>query len=232
MIEVFSESALSHVLTHVPHKVKSLWIMEGAKERNPRLENLFQLARSHKVPIEIRKKNNKLDESIVGAKVLPPDLLTLGEVFEKNPKFLLGLDHIQDPQNFGAICRTAEALGVGAVIFPKDRSVTIGAGVYAASVGAIETVPLVAVANLRDAMKKAKEQNYWVMGAAKTTESITITKAKEYEKKMLVLGSEWDGLSEHVQKDCDLLVSVPMAGKVESLNVSAAGAILMYELIT
>ena len=145
---------------------------------------------------------------------------------------VLALDHLQDPQNLGALCRTAEGLGVAGVLIPKDRSVGITAGAYHASVGAIETIPILQVTNLNEALRKLKENDFWVVGAALENSAKPLQDMPTFNKIVLVLGTELEGLKPSTVTTCDWLVHIPLKGKVDSLNVSAAGAILMHALLS
>jgi 23S rRNA (guanosine2251-2'-O)-methyltransferase len=143
---------------------------------------------------------------------------------------VLALDHLQDPQNFGALCRSAEAFGASAILLPKDRGVQVTPGVYHASVGAVETVPIVLVANLGEALRRLKETGYWVVGSAIGGGAKPPWETPDFAKTILVLGAELEGMSQLIEKTCDWKVEIPMAGDIQSLNVSAAGAVLLYEL--
>jgi 23S rRNA (guanosine2251-2'-O)-methyltransferase len=147
---------------------------------------------------------------------------------EKRTTFL-ALDHVQDPQNFGALCRSAEALGCSAIIVPKDRSALVTSAVYHASVGAVDTIPVVQVVNLSQALRELKEAEYWIIGSQLGNVAKPPWKMPDFEKNVLVLGAEGDGISALTQKNCDWLLEIPLTGKVQSMNVSAAGACLLYE---
>jgi 23S rRNA (guanosine2251-2'-O)-methyltransferase len=143
--------------------------------------------------------------------------------------FLLVLDGVEDPHNLGAILRTAEAAGVDGVVIPERRAVGVNATVVKASAGASEHVPVAKVTNIARTLEDLKSQNIWTVGLDERG-------TKSYDQidyKMncaIVLGAEGHGLHELVRKKCDFLVSIPMSGKVPSLNVSVAGAIVMYEV--
>jgi 23S rRNA (guanosine2251-2'-O)-methyltransferase len=145
---------------------------------------------------------------------------------------VLALDHLQDPQNFGALCRSAEALGALGVLIPKDRGVGVTAGVYHASVGAVETIPIVQVTNLSAALRELKEAGFWIVGTSLNKDAMELSKIPSFEKIVLVLGAELEGMSASIEKSCDCVTYVPLIGKVQSLNVSAAGAILLHSLLT
>jgi len=143
--------------------------------------------------------------------------------------FLLVLDGIEDPHNLGAIIRTAEGAGVDGIVIPERRAVGVTATVVKASSGASEHLPMAKVTNIGRALEELKSRNIWTVGLDERGE-------KAYDKldyKMdcaLVLGAEGHGLHEQIRKKCDFLVSIPMLGKMPSLNVSVAGAIAMYEV--
>lgn len=157
----------------------------------------------------------------------------LGELLEKivtkDESILLMLDEIQDPRNFGALIRSAEVFGVDAIIIPERNSVRINETVVKTSTGAIEYVPIVKVTNLSDTINRLKKLDYWVYGAAGEAE--LVASAETYPKKVvLVLGNEGTGLRKKVREYCDRLIKIPMKGKINSLNVSVAGGILLAEI--
>ncbi len=143
---------------------------------------------------------------------------------------ILILDGITDPRNFGAILRTAEAVAVGHIVIPKDRSVGITPAVLKASAGAVSYLRIYRVTNLRRAIALLKSAGFWIVGLdAKATESYD---SKEYPDRLgIVLGSEGRGLRPLIANECDYLVRIPMKGKISSLNVSVAAAILLYEVL-
>jgi 23S rRNA (guanosine2251-2'-O)-methyltransferase len=144
--------------------------------------------------------------------------------------FIVALDEIQDPQNLGAICRTAEVVGATGVVIPERRSATVTAAVCAASAGAVEHLPIAQVKNLADFLADAKAAGAWCYGAS--AEARVGYRSPDYSGGVvLVLGAEGKGLRPRVASMCDELVSLPMRGQISSLNVSAAGAILMYEIL-
>lgn len=143
--------------------------------------------------------------------------------------FMLVLDGIEDPHNLGAILRTAEGAGVDGVVLPERRAVGVTATVVKASAGASEHLPIAKVTNIGRAIEELKSRNIWTVGlderGSKTYDEI------DYKMDCaLVLGAEGHGLHEQIRKKCDFLVSIPMLGKVASLNVSVAGGVVMYEV--
>ncbi|MBU0581007.1 MAG: 23S rRNA (guanosine(2251)-2'-O)-methyltransferase RlmB [Candidatus Margulisbacteria bacterium] len=147
------------------------------------------------------------------------------------PPFILILDGLEDPRNFGAILRTADAAGVHGVIIPKSRSVSLNETVEKTSTGAAIIVPVARVPNLTQAIEKLKEENIWITGVE--VDGRKLYSKIDYSKTgiALVLGSEGKGMSRLVKEHCDNLVYIPMKGQMTSLNVSVSAAILMYEVV-
>ncbi len=141
---------------------------------------------------------------------------------------IVALDQVQDPRNLGALCRSAEAAGATGVVIPERRSVGVTAVACKASAGAVEHLPVARVPNLADWLRNAKDAGAWVYGAQAGAPA-PYGSTDFTGKVVLVLGSEGKGLRPRVAESCDLLVSIPVRGKVGSLNVSAAAAILLFE---
>jgi 23S rRNA (guanosine2251-2'-O)-methyltransferase len=143
---------------------------------------------------------------------------------------IVALDQVQDPQNLGAICRTAECVGATGLVLPERRSVEVTAAVCKASAGAVEHLPVARVRNLADFLGEAKAAGLWCYGA--DAGARIAYDAVDYEGGVvLVLGSEGRGLRPRVAGACDALVALPLRGKVESLSVSAAAAVLLYQAV-
>ncbi|MCR4443087.1 MAG: 23S rRNA (guanosine(2251)-2'-O)-methyltransferase RlmB [Peptococcaceae bacterium] len=145
------------------------------------------------------------------------------------PLFLL-LDGVEDPQNLGAVLRTADAAGVHCVIIPKNRAVPLTSGVARASAGAIEHVPVSRVTNLARTIDALKDKGCWITGADPSSRQ-TLFETNLAGPLALVVGGENRGLSRLLKEKCDTLVRIPMNGRVNSLNVSAAAAVLLYEIV-
>jgi 23S rRNA (guanosine2251-2'-O)-methyltransferase len=155
----------------------------------------------------------------------------LDEVFERitGAALLLVLDGIQDPHNLGACLRVADALGVHAVIAPKDRAVGITPVVSKVACGAAEIVPYIAVTNLARALRDLKERGLWIIGADQDPEAVDLFAADLSGPLAWVLGAEGEGMRRLTREHCDKLVRIPMVGSVESLNVSVASGICLAE---
>jgi len=139
-------------------------------------------------------------------------------------------DELTDPHNLGAIMRSAECAGAHGVVIPKRRSVGLTATVAKASAGAVEYMKVARVGNINDAIRELKERGVWVFGTA-AEGSIPMYKADLTGPAAIVIGNEGDGISRLVRKNCDVMLSIPMQGRISSLNASAAAAILLYEAV-
>ena len=139
-------------------------------------------------------------------------------------------DELSDPHNLGAIMRSAECAGAHGVIIPKRRSVGLTATVAKASAGAVEYMKVARVTNINSAISELKEKGVWIYGTA-AEGSIPMYKADLTGPAAIVIGNEGDGMSQLVRKNCDVMVHIPMKGKITSLNASAAASILLYEAV-
>ncbi|MDA1353905.1 MAG: 23S rRNA (guanosine(2251)-2'-O)-methyltransferase RlmB [bacterium] len=146
---------------------------------------------------------------------------------DKHPRLVI-LDHIEDPFNFGGILRSAEAMGISAVVFPKDRNSTLSPGMIQAASGAIHHIPLVRVTNIAQTIKQLKKAGYWMYGAD-SNNGVSISDVRVNTPYAIVMGNEAKGLSSLVQKQLDEAVIIPLQGKLSSLNVSVATGIMVYE---
>ena len=145
-------------------------------------------------------------------------------------QWILLLDGLTDPRNFGAILRTAEAVGIQHVVIPKDRAVRVTPVVVSASAGAVHHLKICIVTNLRRAIVALKERGFWIVALhGQARENLYDA---DYPGRLgIVLGSEGSGVRPLIQKECDYLVRIPMLGKITSLNVAVAGAVFFYELL-
>ncbi|MCU7871961.1 MAG: 23S rRNA (guanosine(2251)-2'-O)-methyltransferase RlmB [Candidatus Thiodiazotropha sp. (ex Lucinoma borealis)] len=216
-------------------------LLVDAKRQDDRIKEVLELA--HRVGIKCRQvKGGVLDElaqktNHQGVALLlrqqqtqdEPFLKALLKKLEMAP-FLLILDGVQDPHNLGACLRTADAAGVNAIIAPRDRSVGLTPTVRKVASGAAETVPFIQVTNLARTLKWLKSEGIWLIGTAEEATQ-TLYEADLSGPLAIVMGGEGKGLRRLTGEQCDLLVKLPMAGSVESLNVSVAGGISLYEAV-
>ena len=157
------------------------------------------------------------------------DILEIARARGEDP-FIVMLDEINDPHNLGAILRTVDAAGAHGVIIPQRRSVALTSTVAKASAGAVEYVPVARVTNLDQTIRQLKNQGIWVVGADMEGPQIH-WKAKLTGPLLLVIGGEGKGIGRLIKERCDMLVRLPMAGRVGSLNASVAAALLVYEVV-
>ena len=204
-------------------------------------QEILALAKEQRVLLE-RVERSKI-EAVAGglrhqgvlAYVAPVPYAELEDILAKTaakdePPFLLLLDELEDPHNLGALLRTADAAGVDGVIIPKRRSCPLSATVAKTSAGAVEYVPVARVANVVQTLEELKKHGFWAVGADMDGEQL-YDEADLTGALVLVIGSEGRGISRLTKEHCDFLVQLPMLGKVNSLNASVAGAILIYEAL-
>ena len=157
------------------------------------------------------------------------DILAAAQA-KNEPPLIVVCDELSDPHNLGAVIRTADAAGAHGVIIPKRRSAGLTAVVGKTSAGAVAHVPVARVPNLPALLKELKEAGVWVFGTAAEGTS-TLYQADLKGPAAIVIGSEGDGMGRLVRENCDFIVSIPMRGKINSLNASAAAAVLLYEAV-
>lgn len=237
--KLFGLHSVQAALDYSPDKIIRVWIDEQRIDK--RLGKLIdELAVLGIEPEQIdRKKLDRLADGNnhqgIAMEVTMPgelsenDLKTMVENLTANA-LLLVLDNVQDPHNLGACLRTADATGVHGVIITKDKATGITPTVCKVASGAAETVPVYQVTNLSRTLRWLKEEGVWVLGAAGEAEQ-TVYQADLTVPIALVIGAEGSGLRRLTKENCDLLIKVPMLGKIESLNLSVATGIFLYEAI-
>ena len=195
-------------------------------------KELIDKLRENKIKIKFIEKNvldkmEKGNHQGIILEIEDYEYTTLDEIEKEN--IIIMLDHLEDPHNFGAIIRTVESAGFKSIIIPKDRSVEVNETVMKTSAGAIENVKITKVGNLVNTIKELKEKGYWIIG--------TDMKGQDYKeidytgKIVVVIGNEGKGISRLVKENCDFMASIPMRGKVNSLNASVAAALIIYEVV-
>jgi 23S rRNA (guanosine2251-2'-O)-methyltransferase len=177
---------------------------------------------------EIERRSGSADHQGVCAEVSEFVYADPSRLLESKAGLIVALDQVQDPQNLGAICRTSECAGASGVVIPERRAAEVTAAVAKASAGAIEHLAVARVRNLADFLATAKQAGWWCYGADPAGEGFG---SVDYaDASVLVLGGEGRGLRPRVAAACDVLVGVPLMGQIESLNVSAAAAVLIYAI--
>ena len=220
-------------------RVHRVWIADsrGADRRIDELRTAARLARTAIVETprdDIERRSRSTAHQGVLAEADPLPRVELGDLVRASadgaPPLVVVLDGVQDPQNLGSILRTAECAGVKGVIIPKDRAASLTPAAVKVAEGAVEHVALVEVTNLTRAIEELKQLGLWISGfeaeAGKTLFDLDLRGPK-----VLVLGSEGQGLRRLVREACDDLASIPLLGRIPSLNVSAAAAVVLYEAV-
>lgn len=179
---------------------------------------------------EIERRCGSEAHQGIGAEVSPFRYAEEDDVLGSSDGLILALDQIQDPQNLGAICRSAECAGAAAVVIPQRRSVEVTAAVCKASAGAVEHLSVARVRNVADFLGAAKDAGMWCYGAAAGAE-LDYGSVDYRGGVVIVLGSEGRGLRPRVAAACDALVGIPLRGRIESLSVSAAAAVMLYAAV-
>jgi 23S rRNA (guanosine2251-2'-O)-methyltransferase len=179
---------------------------------------------------ELTRIAGSADHQGIVAEVEPYPYADPTTLLARPDALVVALDQVQDPHNLGAVCRSAEAAGAAGVVIPERRSAGVTPAVAKASAGAVEHLPVARVRNLADGLGAAKAAGAWIYGAAAEAPS-GYAEADLTGRVVLVLGSEGAGLRPRVAASCDLLVSVPVLGRVGSLTVSAAAAVLLFEAV-
>jgi 23S rRNA (guanosine2251-2'-O)-methyltransferase len=178
---------------------------------------------------ELERLCGSPDHQGICAEAGPYPYADADSLLEAGDALVLCLDQIQDPRNLGAICRVAESAGAAGVVIPERRSAEVTPAVCKASAGAVEHLPVARVRNVADWLAEAKEAGAWIYGAS--ADGVPYERPDYSGKVVLVLGSEGRGLRPRVAQACDELVALPMRGRIESLNVSAAAAALVYGVL-
>ncbi len=236
-IKIFGVHAVQSIVDYSPEKIHQAWIAQNRQDR--RFQKLIDSLVEYGIRLEKvdRKTLDKLSEGKnhqgIVVDVEMPTAKTEYELRQaimdsSEPAFFLVMDHIQDPHNLGACLRTADAVGVTGVIITKDQAAGITGTVCRVASGAAETVPVYQVTNLVRVLNWLKNQGIWVIGAVGEAEQ-SLYQTDFVGSIALVVGAEEKGLRRLTRENCDMLVKIPMAGKIESLNVSVAAGVLMYE---
>ncbi len=219
--------------------IERVVILSGVK--GAVIEKIKQMAKRNRVPfVEVGKQKFRELVSdtttqgvvaIVGTKayVELDDILAISRG-RNEPPLILILDEIEDPQNLGALIRTAESAGVHGVVIPKHHAASVNQTVAKTSAGASEHLPVAKVVNIATTLDELKQQGLWIVGTDPAAEKL-YTQVDYSMPTALVIGNEGKGIRQLVKEKCDFLVKIPLYGKVESLNASVAGALVMYEIV-
>jgi 23S rRNA (guanosine2251-2'-O)-methyltransferase len=209
-----------------PREVADVWAT-GRAAREPWLEGVSVRVMDG---AEIERRCGSEGHQGICAEAAPYRYADEAQLLAAPDALIVALDEVTDPQNLGAICRTAEAAGATGVVIPERRSAEVTPAVCKASAGAVEHLPVARVRNLADFLADAKAAGSWVYGAAAGAR-IRYDQPEYTGKVVLVLGAEGRGLRPRVAAACDDLVGLPLQGRIESLNVSATAAVVLYEML-
>lgn len=216
-------------------RIDKVWIADGSREA--RLSEIIELCRSrsiafNRVPRETFAKylESGVNHQGVMAFAASAEYVDVDEIFDakETEPLILILDGVEDPRNLGAILRTAECAGTDGIIIPERRAVGLNDTVAKSSAGAIEFVKVAKVSNLNQIIKDLKNRNIWVVGTSGDA-TMDYTEWDWTRPTALVLGAEGSGLHRLVAENCDVLVKIPMYGKIDSLNVSVAAGVVLFE---
>jgi 23S rRNA (guanosine2251-2'-O)-methyltransferase len=179
-------------------------------------------------PEELERLSGSPDHQGVVAEVDPYPYADPASLLDADDALVVALDQIQDPHNLGAVCRAAEVAGAAGVVIPERRAASVTPAACKASAGAVEHLPVARVRNVADWLGEAKERGAWIYGAAAEAEK-RYTDVDWSGRAVLVLGSEGVGIRPRVAGSCDELVSIPLGGRIDSLNASVAAAVILFE---
>lgn len=235
---IFGWHAVEAVLKQEPKRLQEVWIQTGRQDKRVQsvTESLDSLGVAWQIVHrkELDKRVSGVHQGVVAqvaeSREWTEDDLLQALAGQDAPTFLLILDGVTDPHNLGACLRTADAVGVQAVIVPKDKSASLSPTVRKVACGAAETVPLVRVTNLARFMRGLRDDGVWLIGTAGEVGS-TLYQADFKGPVALVMGAEGKGLRRLTREHCDLLINIPMQGHVASLNVSVATGVCLYEAL-
>lgn len=217
--------------------INKIWLQKG--EQKGSVREIAALAKDKRIAVQMVERS-KLDKMFpqenhqgVAASIASADYVDWQDIIDSarergEDPLLVILDELEDPHNLGAILRSVDAVGAHGVIIPKRRAVPLTDGVAKASAGAIEHVPVARVGNIVQVMEELKKQGIWIAGASMNGQMMH--KQDLTGPLAIVIGSEGKGLGKLVGESCDYIVSIPMQGKINSLNASVAAGVLLYEV--
>lgn len=235
---LYGIAPVQQCLLHSQRKCHELLVKENLS--SARIKEIAQLAQQRKIPL--KQVNAHTLSNLVKTKLNQGIVLRCGELRTwelgeflaeiplKGNRLLLALDQVEDPQNVGAIIRSAAFLGADAIISLKKHAAPLSAAVSKASAGALESFPVIQAVNLSEALQKLKKEGFTIAGATSGEDSVCFTDLPLTDSMVLVLGNEGQGLRKLTRQRCDFLIHIPGNTAVESLNVSAAAAILIQHM--
>lgn len=233
---IWGRRPILDVVRHNAKKVRELYLKEGISSSfKKEIEDACRKDRVKIVTLPLQKFEKLFSSEVnhqgIAARI-EAGTVSFSEWLSREPKTtgraVLIFDHLEDVGNVGAIIRTALAAGVEAVLVPKDRQAPIDGTMYKASAGAVDRMTIVPIGNVSEALRKLKENDFWIMGLDMNADA-TIWEENFEGNVAFVIGSEGEGLHDLVRRECDTILTIPMEPGIESLNASVSAAILMYE---
>lgn len=232
---IYGIHAVESALKHGCENVLEIWILQGRNDK--KIQNIIEMVQRHGISFEtlssdkMNKKCPDVNHQGVIANIRPArkQSAALEDILHRDKLLLLILDEVQDPHNIGACLRTADAAGADAVLVSKNRSPGLTAVVRKVASGAAETVPFIQVTNLARTMQQLRDNDVWIVGTSGDS-STSIYDISTTHRMAVVMGSEGKGMRRLTREHCDELVSIPMRGTVESLNISVATGISLFEI--
>jgi 23S rRNA (guanosine2251-2'-O)-methyltransferase len=236
---IYGRNPVYEVIKASRRHLFQLWVAQGVQEKG-KLKEIVEYFQRKDLPIH-HVPRSKLDEiggphQGIALETSSYPYRSLDEMLERaqgagEPPFFLLLDTLQDPQNLGSLLRTAEAVGVHGVLLPLKRTAMVTPSVVSASSGACEHL-LIALANLAQAIERLKQNNIWIIGLDVESDSQLADRVNLDGPIALVVGSEGEGMRRLVRESCDVLLRLPMLGKIESLNAAVAGSVVLYLVLS
>ena len=210
-------------------KIKKAFVSKQFKE-----PKVLEFLKKQNISVQYLEKyelDRIVDGNHQGIILQVPDYsyVDISKFYDQEDAFLVILDHLEDPHNFGAIIRTCEAAGVHGIVIPKDRSVSVNSTVMKVSTGALENMDIACVTNLNTTIQDLKKHGFWIVGTDMNGTNYTEI---DYRGKIaIVIGNEGSGMSRLVRESCDFIASIDMVGKINSLNASVATGIIVYQAV-
>lgn len=237
---IYGKNPVKEVLSKSSLKVEEVLISEESKK--DKVSEIIRIAKERGIkvsflpPQALSRISQSSSHQGIAVKIADFEYQEVEEILnnakKKGEKLLIViLDHIEDPQNLGAIIRTVNVLGADGIIIPKDRAASVTPAVGKASAGATSFVPIARVVNLVTAMKELKKKGVWILGADQSAPKPVFEKDLNKLDLAVVIGNEGRGLGRLVREECDYLVSIPNLGEVSSLNASVSAGIIIYEIV-
>ncbi len=239
---VWGMNPVFEALSHEPARISEIIIQKD--KRGSRVDDVFSLVKKHRIKISLvdsfrlsGEGSSAVKHQGIVARVNQADLLDFSDFLVKfeaavkageKPRIMV-CDSLQDPHNLGAVIRSALASGATGVLVTRERSAPLGGTAYKSSAGAVSHIDICQVTNLVSALADLKKVGAWVFGAVKEADATSLYKTDFNVPSCIIIGSEGKGIRPLVRRECDVLVSIPMAGELDSLNASVAAAVILFE---